>query len=156
MSFTIDLDLGYEFAVKARFKDVFDVLSDVPTSAGFFPKVEALVKLGKGVYRWEMETVHIGQLALQTVYASQYVCSRKKGTVEWTPVPGHGNARVGGSWQISDQKKSTALVLQIQGTVELALPGLMKALVAPLVNVEFEQLVETYIDNLIQHFGGEV
>jgi carbon monoxide dehydrogenase subunit G len=156
MSLIVDLDLGYEFAVKARFKDVFDVLSDVPTSAGFFPKVDALVKLGKGVYRWEMAPVPIGQNPLQTVYASQYVCSRKKGTVVWTPVPGQGNAMVGGSWQISDQKESTALVLQIQGSVELPLPGLMKVVVAPLVTVEFEQLVESYIDNLIEHFGGEV
>jgi hypothetical protein len=92
---------------------------------------------------------------IQTVYASKYVSDRKKGTVVWTPVPGVGNALVGGSWKISDQKKSTALQFKVSGTVNVALPGLMKMVVVPVVQGEFEKLVEKYIDNLIKRFGGE-
>ena len=36
------------------------------------------------------------------------------------------------------------------------LPGLMKMVVGPVVEGEFEELVETYVDNLIERFGGEV
>ncbi len=156
MAVTVDIDLGYEFAVKAAYKDVFDTLSDVPTSVGFFPKVEQLVDLGGGVYRWEMEKVGTAQVNIQTVYASKYVSNRAKGTVVWTPVKGEGNALVGGSWKITDQKKSTGLELKINGTVDVPLPGLMKMVVVPVVKGEFEKLVEKYIDNLIKHFGGEV
>ena len=155
MAISVDIDLGYEFAVKAPFKDVFAVLSDVPTSVAFFPKVEQLVDLGGGVYRWEMEKVGTAQVNIQTVYASKYVSNAAKGTVVWTPVKGEGNALVGGSWKITDQKKTTALALKIQGTVEVPLPGLMKMVVAPVVKGEFEKLVEKYIDNLIKKFGGE-
>jgi carbon monoxide dehydrogenase subunit G len=155
MTVTVDIDLGYEFAVKAPFKEVFDLLSDVPTSVSHFPKVHKLVDLGGGVYRWEMEKVGTAQVNIQTVYASKYVSDRKKGTVVWTPVPGEGNALVGGSWKITDRKKSTALEFKVSGTVNVALPGLMKMVVVPIVRGEFEKLVEKYIDKLIERFGGE-
>ena len=155
MTVTVAIDLGYEFAVKAPFKDVFDVLSDVPTSVSHFPKVDKLVDMGDGVYRWEMAKVGTAQVNIQTVYASKYVSNRAKGSVLWTPVPGVGNALVGGSWKISDQKKSTALEFKVKGTVDVALPGLMKMVVVPVVQGEFEKLVEKYIDNLIKRFGGE-
>ena len=156
MAVSVDIDLGYEFAVKAPFKDVFDVLSDVPTSAGFFPKVDELVDMGGGVYRWEMAKVGTSQVNIQTIYASKYVADRKKGTVVWTPVKGVGNAQVSGSWLITDKKTSTECTLKIKGTVDVPLPGLMKMVVVPVVKGEFEKLVEKYVDNLIKKFGGEV
>jgi len=155
MTVTVDIDLGYEFAVKAPYDEVFGVLADVPESVSHFPKVHQLVDMGGGVYRWEMEKVGTAQVNIQTIYASKYVSSKAKGSVIWTPVKGVGNALVGGSWKIVDQKKSTALELKISGKVDVALPGLMKMIVVPVVAGEFEKLVEKYIDNLIKRFGGE-
>jgi hypothetical protein len=85
MTVTVDIDLGYEFTVKAAHKDVFDLLSDVPKSVSHFPKVHALTDMGGGAYRWEMEKVGTAQVNIQTIYASKYVSDRKKGTVVWTP-----------------------------------------------------------------------
>ncbi|HEX5738006.1 MAG TPA: SRPBCC family protein [Hydrogenophaga sp.] len=155
MSITVKIDLGYEFDVKAKASDVFDLLSDVPASVAHFPKVEQLTDMGDGVYRWEMEKVGTSQVNIQTVYASKYTSDKAKGTVKWTPVKGVGNALVGGSWKIVDNKKSTGITLAIQGEIEVPLPGLMKMVVAPVVEGEFEKLVEKYIDNLIKKFGGE-
>jgi carbon monoxide dehydrogenase subunit G len=155
MSITVKIDLGYEFDVKAKAADVFDLLSDVPASVAHFPKVEQLTDMGDGVYRWEMEKVGTSQVNIQTVYASKYTSDRVKGTVKWTPVKGVGNAQVGGNWKIVDNKKSTGITLAIQGEIEVPLPGLMKMVVAPVVEGEFEKLVEKYIDNLIKEFGGE-
>ena len=156
MTVKVDIDLGYEFAVKAPFKEVFDLLADVPASAGFFPKVDKLVDMGEGVYRWEMAKVGTQQVNLQTVYASKYASDRKKGSVVWTPVSGVGNAQVSGSWKLTDKKTATECVLKINGTVEVGLPALMKMVVVPVVKGEFEKLVEKYVDNLIKRFGGEV
>jgi carbon monoxide dehydrogenase subunit G len=157
MAITVDIDLGYEFAVKAPVKDVFDLLSDVPTSVSLFPKVHKLTDLGDGVYQWEMEKVGTAQVNIQTIYASRYVANRAKGTVVWTPVDGIGNSRVGGSWTIKTQKDhTTSIALSIEGTVTVPLPGLMKMVVGPVVESEFEKLVDQYIANLIQRFGGEV
>jgi carbon monoxide dehydrogenase subunit G len=156
MSITVKIDLGYEFTVKAKAAEVFDLLSDVPASVAHFPKVEQLTDMGGGVFKWEMEKVGTAQVNIQTVYASKYVSDKAKGTVKWTPVKGVGNALVGGSWTIVDNKKSTSIALAINGEIEVPLPGLMKMVVAPIVEGEFEKLVEKYIDNLIKRFGGEV
>jgi carbon monoxide dehydrogenase subunit G len=156
MSITVKIDLGYEFTVKAKAAEVFDLLSDVPASVAHFPKVEQLTDMGGGVFKWEMEKVGTAQVNIQTVYASKYVSDKAKGTVKWAPVKGVGNALVGGSWTIVDNKKSTSIALAINGEIEVPLPGLMKMVVAPIVEGEFEKLVEKYIDNLIKRFGGEV
>jgi carbon monoxide dehydrogenase subunit G len=157
MTVTVHIDLGYEFEVKAKYDDVFAVLSDVPKSVSHFPKVDKLTDLGDGVYKWEMQKVGTAQVNIQTVYASKYTSDKAKGIVKWTPVKGVGNAQVGGSWQITDNKgKSTTLVLKTEGTVDVPVPGLMKMVVEPIVASEFEKLVERYIANLVKAFGGEV
>ncbi len=155
MAVSVEIDLGYQFEVNAKAADVFEVLSDVPTSVSHFPKVDRLTDLGDGIYKWEMEKVGTAQVNIQTVYASKYVSNKAKGTVVWTPVPGIGNALVGGHWKIKDNKQSTAIELKIDGEITLPLPGLMKMVVAPVVEGEFEKLVEKYIANLIKRFGGE-
>ena len=112
--------------------------------------------LGDGVYQWEMQKVGTAQVNIQTIYASKYASDAAKGTVKWTPVKGIGNALVGGSWKIADHKgKSTKVVLKIDGTVDVPVPGLMKMVVAPGLEGEFEKLVDKYIANLIKRFGGE-
>ncbi len=156
MTITVNIDLGYEFSVKADYNTVFDALSDVPKSASFFPKVEQLVDLGDGVYRWEMAKIGVAQISLQTVYASKYMPNKAKGSIIWTPVPGEGNALVSGSWKILEKKRSTHLELRVEGELTLPLPSLMKTMIAPMVEREFEKMVEQYIDRLSQHFGGEV
>ena len=156
MAVSVPIDLGYEFSVKAPFEDVFAVLSNVPESASHFPKVNQLVDLGGGTYRWEMDKVGTAQVNIQTVYACKYVSNKAKGTVVWTPVKGEGNALVSGNWKITDKKKSTDLVLKIDAEVTVPLPGLMKMIVVPVVKKEFEGMVDKYIAKLIKRFGGEV
>jgi carbon monoxide dehydrogenase subunit G len=160
MAINVKIDLGYEFEVNAQAAEVFKVLSDVPTSVGYFPKVEQLTDMGDGVYQWKMEKVGTAQVNIQTVYASKYTskfdAAKSKGSVKWTPVKGVGNALVGGHWTLVGKSKSTAIELAIQGEIEVPLPGLMKMVVAPVVEGEFEKLVEKYIANLIKQFGGEV
>jgi carbon monoxide dehydrogenase subunit G len=156
MAITVPFDLAYEFDVKAPAGEVFDVLADVPVSASHFPKVAQLVDLGGNTYRWEMEKVGTKQVNIQTVYASRYVSDRKKGSVVWTPVKGEGNALISGSWAITDKKKFTNVVLKINGEINVPLPGLMKAIVSPIILSENEKLIEKYIANLIKRFGGEV
>ena len=155
MAITVSIDLAYELEVKAPSAEVFAVLSDVPTSASYFPKVDKLVDLGGGSYRWEMAKIGLASISLQTIYASTYVSNMARGTVLWTPVKDEGNALVSGRWTLKDNKQSTHITLQVQGELTIPLPGLMKMVVAPVVEAEFEQLTEQYLDNLTTRFGGE-
>jgi uncharacterized membrane protein len=155
MSFNVNIDLGYALGVKASAKDVFDVLSDIPTSVSFFPKVKQLVDLGDGAYRWEMDEIGEAPASLKIIYASRYVSDRAQGTVVWTPIPGEGNALVSGRWLIRDLETSTHLELQIKGGFTLSLPGLMEMMVTPVVEAKFRKLTQQYIDNLTQRFDGK-
>jgi carbon monoxide dehydrogenase subunit G len=156
VSITVNVELGYEFDVKASFSEVFEVLADVPTSASFYPGIDKLIDQGGGIYRWEMAKIGLAQVNLQTVYASKYVSNPAKGTVVWTPIAGQGNALVSGNWKITDHKKFTKVVLSIEAALTISLPALMKIVVAPLVEAEFEKMTDQYIDNLVKRFGGEV
>lgn len=157
MTVKVPIDLGYEFEVRAKFDQVFALLSDVPACGAHFPKVDKLTALGDGVYRWEMQKVGNAQVNIQPVYASRYVSDPKAGTVRWTPVAGEGNAQVGGEWKVTDNKgRSTRCGLRIDGTVDVPLPALMRVVVEPVLASEFEQLVEQYVVNLIGELGGEV
>lgn len=153
---SIQIALGYEFDVKASMDEVFSVLSNVPESASYYPKVEQLTQLEPDVYQWEMERIGAGQIYFQSVYACHYKASKGKGSIVWTPIDDVGNTLVSGSWQISKHKSHTNVVLKVSGEVTLPLPAIMHALVSPALQQEFETLTETYIDNLIKRFGGEV
>lgn len=155
MAVTVPFGLSREFEVRARVAEVFAVLADVTTSARHFPKVDKLVHLGGNSYRWELKKVGTAQLNFQTLYAATYVADEKALTVRWTPVEGVGNALISGSWTLSDHKNSTHILLQLHGQISVPLPGLMKMLVVPVVTGENEALVDKYIANLIERFGGE-
>ena len=155
MAMTVPFEVAYEFEVNALAADVFVVLSDVPASASFFPKLHKLVDLGGNCYRWELDKVGPAQMTIQTVYACRYVVDQKKCSVVWTPIAGEGNAQVGGSWAITEKKNFTHLVLTSRSELLLPLPALMKGIVAPIVVAENERLVKQYVANLTQRFGGK-
>lgn len=161
MAISVRIDLGKKFAVKAPAAEVFALLADVPRSVRHFPKVERLTDLGDGAYLWEMQKVGTPG-AHQTVYACKYVADAAQGTVVWTPVRGVGNAVVSGHWQLAarqadakGQAEGTDIELAIQATIALPLPSLVKTVVTPIVESEFKQWVDQYIDKLIRVFGGE-
>lgn len=162
MSVTVDIDLGYDFRVKSAFKDVYALLADVPAAARFFPEVDVLLDQGGGVYRWQLLPLGSAQLSIQTVYACRYAAEQNQagtlGSVVWTPVKGVGNAQVAGCWQLGAaapvEGPATDLVFKVQAAVDVPLPALTKAMVAPKVRRAFESLAGRYIDNLVGHFGG--
>ncbi len=155
MAITVEIELEYELNVNASAAQAFELLSDLPTCAKQYPKVERLVDLGGGAYRWEMDKIGVGSANIQTIYASKYVSDKAKGTVVWTPVKGEGNADVSGSWKITAGKKSTALALEVKGVLTVPLPGLMKMMVVPVVKLAFEKMTDEYVDNLAKLLGGE-
>jgi hypothetical protein len=135
---------------------VFELLSDVPASASHFPKVDKLTDLGDGLYQREMQKVGVSEANIQTIHASKDVSDKTKGTAKWAPVKGVGNALVGGSRTLADNKRWANTTPAIQGEIEVPPPGLMKMVVAPVVEGEFEKRIGGYIANLIKRFGGEV
>jgi carbon monoxide dehydrogenase subunit G len=159
MTITARLDLHRAFDVAASPADVYAVLADVPLSVSHFPRVERLTDRGGGVFEWQMERVGTEKLKIQTLYASRYVgafdAATGRGHVEWTPVPGIGNAQIGGRWEITPRAGAvggTHLGLTTRGNLEVPLPALMSRVVGPIVSSEFERLVARYVQSLKARF----
>ncbi len=154
MAISISIEVSRNFDVSADLDKVFALLSDVPASASFFPKVQQLTDLGDNSYRWEMEKVGLDKHALQTVYASRYHADKEKRLITWEPVKGVGNGEVSGFWKLLPGDGKTSLQFSTKATLELPLPGLLKLAISPVVKHEFSSLLDTYIANLQRHFAA--
>lgn len=148
MTISITIEINREFDVAADIEKTFALLADVPKSASYFPKVEQLVDMENGVYRWEMEKIGVDKHALQTIYACKYESDSAANIIVWTPVKGVGNSEVRGSWRLTSKGKGTHVVFNTNGVLSLPLPSLLKLAVSPVVKHEFNALVDKYIDNL--------
>ncbi len=155
MAFTTEIKIKRSFDVNCAFDTVFALLADVPKSAGHFPKVEQLVPMGDNTFRWDMEKIGIDKYFIQTVYACKYSNMKAVGLVKWAPVPGVGNGLVQGQWNIKKTgEKSTHIDFDTKGDLTIDLPALVKIVVAPLVGIEFNSLVDKYIENLKKTFAS--
>ena len=155
MAFTVDIEIKKRFKVKASVSTVHELLADVPESASHFPKVDQLVDLGDNCYRWEMEKIGLDKYNLQTVYACQYRSNKRAGTVIWEPLEDEGNALVEGQWTFKKATPSgTNVTLATTATIEMPFPKLVKFVVGPLVEREFQGLIEEYIENLKETLNG--
>ncbi|MBI2423270.1 MAG: hypothetical protein HYV27_10605 [Candidatus Hydrogenedentes bacterium] len=153
MSVTVHLELSRNFKTLCGKEKVFQLLADVPESAGHFPKLANLYDMGENTYYWEMEKIGLDRYAIGAEYACKYMSDKKAGRVWWTPVEGEGNALIQGEWQIS-QNGAVGCAVQFSTTAEitLKLPALAKIVVAPLLRHEFEGMIDTYIRALQQSF----
>ncbi len=149
MAFTVPIKMKMSFTVACPFENVFDSLADVPYSADHFPKVKELVDLGGERYRWEMEKIGLDRYFIQTVYASEYTWDKEEGWIAWTPVPGEGNARVTGRWDLKEiAEGKTKVSFETDAELDLPLPSIAKILLAPMIKRQFEELVNEYLENL--------
>lgn len=149
MAFTVDVDVDEYFEVACSVDRAYEIVSDVPWSASHFPKLDRLVDLGGGKYRWEMGKIGVDKYSFQTVYASKYTCDDAKKGVKWTPVEGEGNGTVSGKWTLKSLgAKQTQLRLQTTAGLDLPFPKLAKMLLGPIVRGEFDRMIAHYIRNL--------
>jgi carbon monoxide dehydrogenase subunit G len=155
MAFTVPIEINREFDVVCPYDRVFTLLADVPKSASHFPQVEQLVDLGGNTFRWEMEKLGLATYSIQTIYACAYTDSREEGWVEWKPVPGEGNALIEGFWNFEEDEdgKTVHVEFHTKGDLTLKLPFLAKLIVSPLVVMEFNGLIDRYVENLKQAFA---
>jgi carbon monoxide dehydrogenase subunit G len=137
-----------EFRVSADPRRAFALLADVPNSASHYPKVKNLVDLGNGAYRWEMQEVGVSGFSHQVVYACRYQGDETQGTVTWTPIEGEGNSKIAGSWKIAADGDGARLGFETTGDLSVPVPWLLRSVVGPFIEREFNQQIDTYVENL--------
>lgn len=150
----IPLRLTREFTVRASPETAHALLADVPRSAAHFPGVRRLVSLGDNCFRWEMEPVGVGELALQTVYASRYHDDPGALRISWTPLPDTGNAEVAGHWQLQVVPAGTRVHLELDTHFTLPVPHLLSGAASRVLAHELGRQVDLYIAALVRTLGA--
>lgn len=128
---------------------VFPLLS--PAEAGrFFPRVQQITDLGNGAYHWLLKPMGTQKYQHQVEYASVWEVDDAQHRVLWRPVPDQGNARISGAWQIEPGRHGgIKLSLEIRAELKLDLPRWMQLVAEPIVQTEFQKLLNTYFDNVV-------
>ncbi|MBF0101604.1 MAG: SRPBCC family protein [Desulfobacterales bacterium] len=152
MSFVVDIAIEKKFDVPCSADKVFEVLADVPRSVSHFPNVNKLLDMGENTFRWEMNKLGFDKYSIQIIYACKYVGNKEERWVKWTPIKDVGNGMIEGSWNIKQQDSGTHIDFNTQGKLTIPLPALVKFIGAPIVEKEFNRLVDHYIENLKQTF----
>lgn len=153
MTVKVNVELDREFTISADKETVFELLADVQKSGRYFPKVKTLTDQGDNTFLWEMEKVGLGDHAVQTVYACKYIPDESEGTVTWEPVKGIGNSIVSGSWAVTESRDGSNIKFVTKVIMTLPLPWLLKIAISPVVNHEFNSMVDEYINNLKAAFA---
>lgn len=146
MHSSIPLRLERDFDVGAGPAATHALLADVPRSASHFPGVQRLVPLGDNAFRWEMERIGVGELSLQTIYASRYRDDPQALRVWWEPVRGVGNATVAGHWQLRARPGGgTHVHLALDTCFELPVPHLLAHVAERVLALELGRQVDAYV-----------
>lgn len=154
MHTVVPLQLQRDFVVAAPPAQAHALLADVPRSAAHFPDVQRLLPLGDNTFRWEMQPAGVGELSLQTVYASRYSDDPQALRTRWEPVHGVGNAEVAGYWQLSAVPQGTRVHLSLDARFTLPVPALLGQVASRLLARELGRQVDIYIANLRRTLGA--
>ena len=153
MSVTIPISVVRDFVTTGPIQGVYEVLADVPNSVSHFPQVEQLVPLGDDKYRWEMERMGTQNHYFQVRYVTQYTRSESEKWIRWTPIK-EGNGSFSGCWELRQEGGKTHVHFENTGHLELPFPRMIKRLVKPFVEKQFQDLLNQYIVNLQKTFDA--
>ncbi|NJM32603.1 MAG: hypothetical protein HC848_06780 [Limnobacter sp.] len=137
MTVRVETTIKKEFTAECSPSKAFAQLADISATMGLFPKLEKLVNVGDGVWRWEMEKTQAGNLAHQVIYAVKYTDNGST-KIHWSPVPGEGNAEVSGDWVVQGAGASSTITFQSRGHFDVPVPKLMKSVAESLIVPELE------------------
>ena len=153
MSVTVPISIVRDFVTTAPVQGVYEVLADVPNSVSHFPQVERLVPLGDDKYRWEMEKMGTQSHYFQVRYVSRYTRDETAKWIRWVPMP-EGNGAFSGCWELSRVGNETRVHFENAGHLVLPFPRMLKRIVKPFVEKQFQDLLNQYIANLKRTFDA--
>lgn len=139
--------------------DALFALLDPAHAARFFPRVRRIEALEDGCYHWTLEPMGTQKYQHQVEYVSQWECDAAQRLIRWRARPDQGNARISGAWAIEPAKTGSRLAVQlaleIRAELRLDLPRWMQLVAEPIVQTEFQKLLNAYFDNVVAFCQSE-
>ena len=137
--------------VPADVDAIYTLLKPVESAARFFPRVERIQSLGDQCYAWTLEPMGTQKYRHQVEYVSQWDFDDASRIIRWRPVNDRGNARISGVWAIHPASGLSRIELEIKAELRLDLPRWMQMVAEPIVQTEFQKILNQYFDNVVQH-----
>lgn len=134
----------------------YELVADVPRSAGHFPGLQGIDDLGGGVFRWRLGTIKLPGFGFDAGYTAQYTFDEAAGTVVWASVPGAGNVQEEGSWLVEAAGDRTRLRFRSTLTVDVAVPRLVERVVKKAAPGVTHKLMLGYLERIAKTMGGRV
>jgi len=155
MAFNVNIEVDKTLIFNAPAEEVFELLANVPESAGFFPKLQSLNKIENNTYQWLIEEIGHGGHSFQPAYTCEYKIDKENGIISWAPVWSKDNTAIKGSWVIDENEGVSSVRFQSSIVVNLPFSKLIKVIVQAIVKQKFDQILEQYLDNLQSNFSNE-
>ena len=146
----------YTLAVAWDVDRAFELVADVPLSAGHFPGLQQLDDLGEGVYRWNMRSFEVSKVNYQVQYTARYVSDPGPRTVVWNTVGADSNTRADGSWLVTADGEGAQLRFENRLVIRLAIPRLLARPAEKVVLTIMERQHETYLTRIAERMGGRL
>lgn len=136
------------FVFEANIEDVWALVSNVERSAECYPRVQQLVDLGNGAYRWEFKPTGFAGFSHQVIYACQYLVDESQHRVEWTPINPDDDTLISGGMALRAIDDGTEVTFNSTGDLRLPIPRMMKGMAANYIRSEFDKQLAEYINNM--------
>lgn len=144
----IKLDIERRLLLPVAHTRAASLLDDLEATIGRFPNLKKLTQLGENQYRWDLRTmgVRIAKIAHDLSYAAHYEVDRKNAVIRWKPLPGHGNALIGGEIRLALSDAQTEMTFKVEGVMhDVPVPLLYRPLAGPFIVNKMSVLIERYL-----------
>ncbi|HWU68086.1 MAG TPA: hypothetical protein VN046_04365 [Stenotrophobium sp.] len=145
----IALAIERSLDVPANYEQARQLLHDVEGTIRRFPKLHSLKKIGESDYLSEMNPMGARALGIshRVSYAARYAVDHGNGLLRWEPLRKHGNAQIGGKFQLSKTGGGTRLTFGVNGELDEVPVPLMYRLLAPaFIQGKFTRLVDIFLE----------
>lgn len=147
------VDFRSTATVSATAEEAWSLVSNVPDSAAHFPDVVSITEQS-GLYTWVLKALGARKISVQTSYGCRYTLDEGQRIVTWTADHSVGNARVSGTWRVTDSGAGAQLALVNRFALDVPVPRMLAGAARPIVSREAERLLQGYFANIVSTLNG--
>mgnify|MGYP000465108216 CR=1 FL=1 len=161
MAFNVQINVDKILVFNAPADVVFKQLANVPETADLFPKLASIEQVEDKTYQWKIKEIGQGGYSFSAIYTNLYKMDKTNGVIAWASVESSvagtskENTMIDGSWEITGNNGESSVRFQSKIVVQLPFSKMVKMVVKPFVQLEFDRLVERYLENIQNHFISE-
>lgn len=148
MALKLDIPCGGSFISHKSLEETYAYLSNLQVAIPEnFPGLETFREQSPSVFYWCFKEFEFKSVKIKIEYATVFQFSDPS-HISFSALDGPYSSLVSGEWKLSALENGTQVNFRMSFQVELPIPRLMKALVAPLAERELHRLYDRYVQNV--------